>query len=380
MIAAMQYNEADGISKKICLQAAALSNINGLSVLFCLGDNCILEILFEKGVIKAKRKVVPCIASKNTNNRSTKNEIIAIKKLLEIAEDYIVRLKPSYIYIRHMIPQPKLVTVLRKAKHINAKIGYEIPTYPYYREQMNVSKNRAKTLIKLTLETLFWPIIYYYIDKLFVMRCNSKSKNYKKMISIKNGYSGEKNKFVARKTKNLVMIGVGTIYPYHGYDRIINAMKKCGCKLASGGDIVFHIVGQSEEIERLKKLVTSKEERHIVFHGQQFGQELKELYYSCNLGIGTMALSLRNADIDTAIKNIEYFAHDLPVITSGKIFDIPESSGTYLIENESNDIDLDKVAKFVINYYNDEQRESRLSGLLLSFSWNDIMKNAVRKL
>jgi len=372
MAAAMVYDEADGIAKKIALQAAALSNDGDCSALVCFGNKGILKFSFNNGVLEKKDEI--CGYKRDSAGENVGNEIRKISLLLDVLKDQIDNQKPNMIYIRHMIPQRKLVAVLQHARRKNVRIAYEIPTYPYYREQMNVSHNKVKTAVKLGLETVFWPFIYNNIDKLCIMCCNSKAHIYKKMVPIKNGFSGEKQEYIKRNTRNIEMIGVGTIYPYHGYDRIIEAMKECDCKLASGGEIFFHIVGKSDEIERLKKYVESIGlEKNVIFHGVQYGENLKRLYMKCNLGVGTMALSLRNADIDTAIKNIEYMSFYLPVISSGKIFDIKATTGIYKICDEATPVEMNDVFQIVKSFYDNWRINETVDEIIDSFSWRNIM-------
>lgn len=38
------------------------------------------------------------------------------------------------------------------------------------------------------------------------------------------------------------LVGVGTIYKYHGYDRVINAIKRCN-GMIDGKKVRFHIIG-----------------------------------------------------------------------------------------------------------------------------------------
>lgn len=375
MIAAMKYSESDGISKKICLQAKGLSCDNDQCTLFCLTDTGIilLEYINEQLV---RKELCDTFCNRNEGIGGISHE----KILLNNVYQYISRNQVDDIYVRHMLPCVNLIKVLACAKKKNVRTMYEIPTYPYYWEQYNISNNKLRTIIKLGLETLYWPLIYLYINVLCVVVCNSKTKKMKKMLSIPNGYSGEKQEYIIRDCENLVMIGVGTIYSYHGYQKIIDDMKLCNCRFGSDKKIYFHIVGESEEITRLMKYV----EKiglcdNVIFHGKKYGDELKKIYLDCNLGIGTMQLSLRKADIDTAIKNIEYMAFGLPVITSGQIFEIPEKYGIYIKQCENEVIDYETLYDFVLDFYVGKETNNIIDNILADFSWSNIMRMAKRR-
>lgn len=376
MIAAMKYSKSDGISKKICMQASGLSSDGNKGNLFCLGENGIVKLEYDNGVLVGEN-LIASFSSKDEGIGGINEE----RDLLRVSMKFLNEHDVDMLYVRHMLPDMSLLQLLRIAHNKKIKIGYEIPTYPYYREQMNVSKNKLKTFVKLGIETVYWPLIYKNIDVLTVIRCSTKAKMFKKMLSITNGFAGGFQEYIPSDLNNINMIGVGTIYTYHGYEKVIRNMEKCGCRTSDGALINFHIVGQSGEIDRLKNIVRQLElEDHVFFHGVKHGEELKEIYRECNLGVGTMALSLRNADIDTAIKNIEYWSMNLPVMSSGSIFEVNENTGLYYKQNEKNSIDFDSLSMFIQEFYMDSNKLNTIANVLDGFTWFAIMHYVVAKL
>lgn len=372
MVAAMKYSKTEGISKKICMQASGLSSNGNKCVLLCLGERKIVKINYFNGDM---------IEEESLEGTELSNEgiggINSEKKLLCSAISIIESSNFDVMYVRHMLPNFRLLKLLKFARKKKVRIGYEIPTYPYYREQLNVSKNKAKTILKLSIETVFWPFIYYYINILTVIRANSKAHMFRKMKSITNGFSGEFHSFEKKEVKCINMIGVGTIYAYHGYDKIIKSMHKCNCKTKSGMLINFHIVGESEEIEKLKHLVKRLGlEKMVMFHGALYGNELSDIYSKCNLGVGTMALSLRNADIDTAIKNIEYISYGLPVLSSGRVFELKDDRSIYYLQNENEVVDFNDIYNFIFDFYEKTKREN-IESILDRYSWKNIMQRVI---
>ena len=376
MIAAMIYSDSDGIFKKICMQASGLSSNNDKCDLLCLGDSGILVLTYINEKLISKKQSFEYNAV-DDGIGGIRHE----KDLLNYASQFIVKNNCDMAYIRHMLPCPELIKLLKKLKRNKTKIGYEIPTYPYYNEQINISHNKVKTFVKLMVETAYWPQIYKLVDKLFVVKCNIKARHYKKMVSMYNGFSGEYKPLANRDCNDLNMIGVGTIYPYHGYELVIKNMQKCNSTLSNGNKVYFHIVGDSVEIQRLKHYVAENGlEKNVLFYGKKYGDGLEEIYHKCNLGIGTMALKLRNADVDTAIKNIEYFSVGLPVITNGNIFDISTEKGMYYKIMDTNNINFNDIMKFVDTFFSTKNREIDLRNLIKRFSWGYIMESIKRGL
>lgn len=375
MIAAMKYSKSEGISKKICMQASALSTRNDDCILLCLNDLGIQKIEYIDGKE---------VDSNTVQTYEKQNKILPeagnIYDLLIVAEDTLSKDDFDMVYIRHMLPCVELVHLIKTIKR-KSKIAYEIPTYPYYHEQLSISNNKLRTIVKLLLETIFWPIIYKNIHILCVVRCRSKSMHLKKMRDIFNGFSGKLCDYHSKDLNRLSMIGVGTIFPYHGYEKIIMDMKETNCLLKNGREIFFHIVGESAEITRLQLMVKKlKLENNVIFYGKQYGSDLEDIYEQANLGIGTLRLSLRNADIDTAIKNIEYLSYYLPVISSGKIFNMDYNSGLILQIPETERIDFNKIYDFVENFYVDSSKYNQIVSLLKQYTWPSIMNNIKQEL
>lgn len=370
MIAAMTYSKYDGISKKICMQAKALSANGSKSILLCLSEHGIFQINYANNSELDKKLLV-----KYSRRDGILPEADNIHDLLNVAKKIVAQNSFDIIYIRHMLPSIKLISFLSFSQ-IKSKIIYEIPTFPYYREQFNISNNKIRTITKLFIESAFWPFIYKRIDLLCIVRCRSKSLHLKKMYDIPNGYAGTLIKHGQRNCDNLILLGVGTIYPYHGYKKVIFDMKRVGCKLNNGNNIEFHIVGESDEINKLRELVLKENmENNVYFYGKKYGDELNKLYKKANMGVGTMALSLRNADIDTAIKNIEYFANYLPVVSSGKVFSVSAEEGLSIKIDEDNPINFNELYRFMRCFYDDDSVENKISKLLDEYSWETIMSS-----
>lgn len=232
----------------------------------------------------------------------------------EISSDNV-----GFIYVRHMIPSPKLISVLRCAKQHNVRVYYEIPTYPYFGEQFKTSRRKHRAIVKILLDILHWPFIYLLIDRLVIIKSSTKAKCFSKMVEITNGVDTVPIKSKSYKENDSTtfrMVAVGTLYPYHGYDRILNGLVECNERI-NETSIEFHIVGNSQTIDDIHCMADRLGLKNVYFHGTKTTEELNEMYEEFNVGLGCLALHRRNADIDTTLKVIEYYCRGVPVVTSG---------------------------------------------------------------
>ena len=279
------------------------------------------------------------------------------------------------VYIRHMIPSVNLVLLLKWLKKEKIKVLYEIPTYPYYAEQFRTSHKKYRAIAKLGLDTIFWPIIYRYIDRLLVIKSNSRVHMFKKMYEICNGANINEIKektYIKRNDKCISMVAVGTIYPYHGYDRLLEGLKKYN-QQEGKMPVELHVIGSSNTIDELQSYSLNEKISNVFFHGIKSTSELNELYEYYDIGIGALSLRRRNADIDTTIKIIEYYCRGVPVVTSGiSPMDKYNPMFTIHIPDDREPVDIE----YIINsYYNISEKELKSISKTARdiFSWDNIM-------
>ena len=114
-------------------------------------------------------------------------------------------------------------------------------------------------------------------------------------IQISNGidFSQIKIKQNNNINPNLInFIGVATIHPWHGYDRLIKGLIEYYKQKAIADKVYFHIVGEGvpEIMNYYKELAQQNNlEDYIIFHGPKFGTDLDNLFELADLGIGSLA-------------------------------------------------------------------------------------------
>ncbi|MDM0906262.1 glycosyltransferase [Clostridium perfringens] len=356
-IANLQLNENEGIYKKIMAQAKGIADSVG---------KCHLITKNESG-----SKIYDVV-----NQKLEKKDI----SIFDAAKLYIEENDISVIYIRHMIPTFKLLSFLKMSKKKGILIYYEIPTYPYFAEQIRTSRRKHRAIIRLALDIIFWPFIYLNIHHLVIIKSNSKVKIYKKMVEITNGAFIDN---IVSKKYNLIpnnifsMVAVGTLYPYHGYDRVLKGLKNCNERV-DGKIVEFNVVGSSDTINDLKKQANNLGLKHVKFLGIKSTEELNYLYEKFDIGLGCLALHRRNADIDTTIKIIEYYCRGVPVVTSGSSpMDSYCEKYTVHVEDSEEPIDIGKIyQQYSKLTYKDKVNISKLGNSI--FSWNNIMNKLLK--
>lgn len=362
MIAFVEINLNEGISKKILNQANALSKLYGECNLYCIDLKKNFQIIrLEKDNLEYK--IVKCKKIKKLN------KILVLREFIKfICSNFDSRSK--LIYIRHMIPTFYLIYFLYKNK--NNKIYYEIPTYPYFYEQITSSNNKLKTILRLVYETFFWIFIYTMVNKIIAINSNSNSHKFKKMLYINNGIgtffkNNVQQKYDLQK-KELILIGVGTIHRYHGYNKIIDAMKDYNGDL----NILFYIIGNGMTESLKKKVEEYNLENKVIFTGLLNSKKLEKFYSIAHVGIGTMSLELRHANKDTAIKVIEYYSYGLPVLSSGICPTVDDIDFLPYFKCDG-EIDFNSIYKWnkSISY---EERSLLAYNARNQFQWTEIFK------
>lgn len=353
-IANVELGENEGIYKKVVAEAAAIGKSLGVCDLV---TRC-------SGKAKVKRVGEEAFLEQQT-----------------VLDYVIVRMNAGsvdFLYIRHMIPSPKLIALLRTAKKREIRVYYEIPTYPYYGEQFKASRRKYRVVIKIGLDVIFWPLIYQYIDRLVVIRSSTKAKMYHKMIEITNGVrvdNIQSKSYLESEPGVFRMVAVGTLFPYHGYDRVLKGMADCGERVGNTR-VEFHVVGSSQTIDDLHRMTDELKLNNVIFHGVKSTEELNEMYEQFNVGLGCLALHRRNADIDTTLKVIEYYCRGVPVISSGKC-PLLDERFSYVVADNEDAIDIADIYRYYCGLETAQlQSISRIAKQ--QFAWENIMTKCLK--
>ena len=94
------------------------------------------------------------------------------------------------------------------------------------------------------------------------------------------------------------LIGVAEVHLWHGYDRLIAGLGEYYKSAASPRNLIFHIVGGVDPFDLygggdypgIQTLIDQYGlQKHVVFHGQLFGEELDKVFNQSCFAIGSLA-------------------------------------------------------------------------------------------
>ena len=332
------FEEFNGISKKIRYQISALKECN-LDVRTCY--------LVDDG--NKKYRMVDNIILKDYGF-GWKAKILKRVEYFSII-NYVIKNDIKFIYVRYVHnSNPFTIYLLNKLKKTGAKIVLEIPTYPYDHEYKGLPFCYQRILF---IDKIFRKKLMSKVDKIITFS-DHKTIWGRPTINISNGidFSQVKLKQNSDKSYNtIIMIGVATMHPWHGFDRIIEGMhiyykKKTNIK------VYFHIVGHgvSEALDVYKEKTRKyKLEKYVIFHGALYGKDLDDIFEISDVGIGSLARHRSNINKIKTLKNREYAARGIPFIYSEIDEDFEHQPYILKCSPDDTPIDIEKIISFYHN-------------------------------
>jgi glycosyltransferase involved in cell wall biosynthesis len=345
-------DSSSGIEKKINMQFSALKN-----------ENISLEIIAieQKNIIYKIIRRIPFLSS---FTRST------IRRLFEVDIENL-----NFIYIRKSFFDKRFLKICKRIKLINPelKLIIEIPTYPYDHEWNKLIDKGILIKDKNNRNKL-----YKYVDRIVTLS-NDDDIFGIKTIKIQNGIDVNKVILKSDNTqKNEInLIGVAVITFWHGYDRLIKGLIDYYKNAENKKIIIFNIVGEGVELDKLKKMVViNKLEDKVIFHGKKFGKDLDNLFDKCDIAVGSLGIHRINLSYVSTLKAKEYFARGIPFIKSHKEIDFTNETSKYFLEfpgDESN-IEIQRIIDFYSkNFINNDiykLRDNMREYAVKNFTWN----------
>jgi hypothetical protein len=303
-------------------------------------------------------------------------------KLFSAALQFIKIEKPEVLYIRYPFSDPIYIGFLHKLRQVAADtvILSEIPTFPYVHDIKLTIRGR----ITLLVDRICRQLLKNYIDRIVSVDYEDKIFDIK-TISIQNGVNVDMFTPVSSSCfpkQALRLIGVANLQDYHGYDRVVSAIKKW-VKLHDR-DIVFHIVSPPTiALAKLRNVVEkNKLNKYIIFHGRKTGEDLNDIFNKCNIAVGTLAWHRINVTQASPLKSREYMARGIPFIYASKDQGIA-SSLPYALQVPSNDdpVGLDNVLEFLkISLSNPERCNQMRKYAKKKWDWSSVMKPVIKEI
>lgn len=331
------FEESNGISKKIRYQIKALKQC-GVDVRTCwlddkdghkyrMIDDQILED-YGPGFMGKIRK--------RTN--------------FQTIVDYVRKQQIQFIYIRYAHnANPFTIRFIKQLKKCQSQIVMEIPTYPYDQEYKGMPLPYQRILF---IDKCFRTTLAKSIDKIVTFSNHTKIFN-RPTIQISNGIDFDELPVKSKKndtSKELHLIGVATIHPWHGFDRVIKGLALYYKNKSKFPYLLyFHIVGFGvpETVDYYKQLVKEHHlEQYVIFHSGLYGKDLDDIFDSSDLGIGSLARHRSGIYNIKTLKNREYAARGIPFIYSENDEDFDHQPYILKIAADETPIDIERLILF----------------------------------
>ena len=336
------FSEVSGISKKIHYQVKGLRE-NGHDVRLCYygfaenGHRCRYiddEVIQDYGIGKLaglrQRLNYKCIY------------------------DYCIQEGIQFVYARcFQNANPWLISFFKQLKKAGIHAVTEIPTYPYDAEFVGFP---FQTRMNLKVDQLFRHKLYAQMDAI-VTFSDAKEIFGQRTINISNGVDFDSiplHKPVITNNE-LHLIGVAEVHYWHGYDRLIAGI---GEYYKNGGkrDVFFHVVGGVGPSEMYDSMHASgfaelmekyNIKKHVIFHGQLFGDELTKVFNQCQFAIGSLARHRSGITVIKTLKNREYATRGIPFIYSEQDSDFDDQPYVLKAPADESPVEIQQIIDFV---------------------------------
>lgn len=185
----------------------------------------------------------------------------------------------------------------------------------------------------------------------------------------------------ARDRKNLKLILVANLWPWHNIDNLIGALlnfnnEKPQCKVS------LTLVGDGPEREKLMQLATQISDSSIIkFVGAKYGEDLTLLFNNHDMAIGNIAVSLQQKGYCQSLKHRHYAARGIPFVFNTE--DNSFTSHSSCLYYPSPDVDRRMIAEIVRWYLHNhnslQQKGKDLRRFALeSLTWRENVKQVVK--
>ena len=274
--------------------------------------------------------------------------------------NYCINNHIEMVYARsYMNASPGVIHLFKKLKNHGIKSVIEIPTYPYDQE---LSMLPFEHKVRLIIDKIFRKRLAKQTDAIVTFSEYHRIFN-QRTINISNGVDFDAiplHKSIDF-SKELHIIAVAEVHPWHGFDRFIEGLgiyykKNRGCY----PQVFFHIVGDVWDSEMYDSKYATGFSTHIKnyniedyvsFHGKLFGNELNKVFEQCSFAVGSLARHRSGIKTIRTLKNREYASRGIPFIYSENDPDF--DSQPYILKATPDDtpIDINQILRFLREHH-----------------------------
>jgi hypothetical protein len=252
----------------------------------------------------------------------------------------------DFFYIRRINPvNHAVLSFFKKIKNNNpsCKILYELPTYPYDKEDR---------MISVLIDRLNRINLKKYVDRIVTLTHDDTIFGIP-TIKIVNGILCKDipTQKPAKTSRDLHLIAVANFSSYHGYDRLIAGLNDYYKNSETKINVYLHFVGDGLLLKKYKiQIMNYKLDEFCFFHGSLSGNELTQIYNLCDIAVCGLGSHRIGIYLTSQLKSREYLARGLPIVTSTKI-DIIPSDFMYCLKITEDESPVD--ISMIVNFYHE---------------------------
>ena len=364
------FSEVSGISKKIHYQVKGLRE-NGYEVHLCYYD-------FDTNGHRCRYvddKVIKDYGS---------GALAGLRQRIDFncIYDYCKENGIQFVYARcFQNASPFLISFFKKLKKLGIKAVTEIPTYPYDQEFETFSRQER---LGLKIDQMFRNRLYRQ-QSAVVTFSDAETIFGQRTIRISNGVDFDSIPLHHFQPVDdaLHFIGVAEVHLWHGYDRLIAGLGEYYKKVDNPRNIIFHIVGGIDPFDLygqgdypgIQTLIDQYGiQKHVVFHGQLFGEELDKIFNQSCFAIGSLARHRSGITYIKTLKNREYATRGIPFIYSEIDSDFEDKSYIVKAKPDESPIDVQQIVDFIESHH---FNPSEIRKTVENLTWKIQMKRVV---
>jgi len=249
---------------------------------------------------------------------------------------------------------PFTINLFKQFRKAGIRSVIEIPTYPYDQEYVGFP---FSSRMNLKIDRLFRRQLARQTDAIVTFTDDEKIFG-QRTIRISNGvdFDAIPLRHPKRKATDTPfhVLAVAEVHYWHGLDRFIAGLGEYYNKKGTR-EIVFHVVGgvgpsemyDSQHAPGFHELIEKYGiSTHVVFHGQQFGEELDRWFDECQLAVGSLARHRSGVKSIKTLKNREYAVRGIPFIYSEQDADFDNQPYVMKFPADESPIDIERVLRF----------------------------------
>lgn len=322
----LDRNKLNGVEKKIVSQCSFFSKFYEVF------------LLTYSGLDKIDNRTITRIEEYNDNDKLRRFDLFKKAKMIA-AQSF------QYIYIRYPYSDPSFIFLLKSLNKIKCKTVIEIPTYPYHKQNANL-----KGYIRLFIDSLLSRFIKKFVGRI-ITYSDDKYIFGIKTINTLNGIDFQKITLAQGSNDDscINLISVAHLFSCHGCDRIICGLNEYYAKNTLV-KVVFHIVGEGQELHNLQSLVNKFQlQDYVKFHGFLTGEDLDNIYNIADIAINSLAIHRIGLVTESTLKAKEYCAKGLPIVSAYKLDSLTEEDNNrfvHFVSLDDSTIDINGIVSF----------------------------------